>query len=79
MERSFNEVYWKLLEVLPESLKEKLEFKISFWAPEALWPNLTSFICDNVVLSSKNPLSVKIYSILYGCTEEEITARFKID
>ena len=76
MERDFGEVLDRITEVAPE-LKEDLEYRIGFWAPEILWYNLSVYINQHIQPVSTNAKSVKVYSILCDCTEEEMKKRME--
>ena len=75
--RSFSEVYRQIMEVAPRDLAEKLEDNIGFWAPEVAWDKLEEYVSDNVFPTVNDPLSIKIYAILYGISEEDMKARIQ--
>ena len=74
-ERDFGKVLREIVKAAPE-LKD-LESKAIFWAPEILWYNLSVHVNERIEPDSSNPKAVKVYSILCGCSEEEMKKRFK--
>jgi hypothetical protein len=77
MERNFIEVYKQILKIAPRDLAEKLEDNIGFWAPEIVWDKLEEYVSDKVFPTVNDPLSIKIYAILYGISEEDMKARIQ--
>ena len=78
-DRCFDVVYFEILGLAPDSLREYLESHAPFWAPEIVWVNLTNAINRFVEPSSSDKLAVSIYAVLCDCTEEEMIRRFKED
>ena len=78
-ERNFGDVYRKIVEIAPEELKEKLENRLCFAAPELVWSVLSRCVNNTIIPSSKDPLAIKIYAILCDCSDEEMKARFESD
>ena len=74
--RDFGKVLDDITEAVPE-LKEDLEYRAQFWAPEILWYNLSMYVNERITPDSSNPRAVKAYSILCDCSEEEMKKRFK--
>ena len=74
--RDFGEVLDKVVEAAPE-LKEDLESRVEFWAPEILWYNLSVYINERIKPVSTDKKSIKVYAILCDCTEEEIKKRME--
>ena len=74
--REFGQVLHDIAEAAPE-LKEDLEGRANFWAPEILWYNLTVYVNKHVTPSSSSPTAIKVYSILCDCSEEEMKRRFE--
>ena len=67
-------------ELSPElfnKLSSDLGNNSTFWDSEACWAALYYWLEDNVGQDSSNGKSVKIYSILFDCSEEEMWKRFK--
>jgi len=79
MARDFNLICEKIKQVAPAELAKEIDKRVSLWAPEAKWFQLSQCISEFVEPCSANAMSVSIYAILCDCTEEEMTARFKID
>lgn len=79
MARNFTTVYNQILTVAPKELVTKLEDSSCFWAPEIVWYNLSKYVNKYVTPSSKDPQSIKVYSILCDCSESEMKARFEAD
>ena len=78
-ERSFMWVANRILAIAPEPLERYLEERISLWAPEIAWANLTGAVNRFVKPSSADLTSVAIYALLCDCTEEEMVRRFRVD
>ena len=74
--RDFFKVLDNITEAVPE-LKEDLEYRVGFWAPEILWYNLSAYVNERVIPDSSNPKAIKVYSILCNCSEEEMKKRFE--
>ena len=74
--RDFFKVLDSITEVVPE-LKEDLEYRVWFWAPEILWYNLSAYVNERVTPDSSNPKAIKVYSILCNCSEGEMKRRFE--
>ena len=58
------------------TLKEDLEYRSEFWAPEILWYNLSVYVNEHITPDSSSSKAVKVYSILCDCSEEEMRNRF---
>ena len=76
MERDFGKVMYDIIEAAPE-LKEDLENRSEFWAPEILWYNLSAYVNEHITPDSSSSKAVKVYSILCDCSEEEMKRRFE--
>lgn len=74
--RNFHEVVQKIMDVNHEMLNDHLNRSIGYWAPEICWYNLSDYVNRYVDKSSKDPKSLKIYSILCDIPEDEVRQKF---
>ena len=79
MARNFTDVVEAIKGVAPTALKEALEDKSRFWAPEIAWEMLSEMVNKYVTPSSTDATSVAVYAKLCNCTEAEMKARFEAD
>lgn len=77
--RSFETVASEIMILAPEPLRNYLRDRVSFWAPEICWTNLTNAVNRYLKPSSTDKTTVAIYAILCNCTEEEMIRQFKAD
>ena len=79
MARNFTDVVEAIKGVAPKALKEALEDKSRFWAPEIAWVMLSEMVNKYVTPSSADATSVAVYARLCDCSEAEMKARFEAD
>ncbi len=67
--RDFSYVFYKICELLPKKEAISICEESIYWAPEALWENLATYVNNNVVPNSEDVIAIRIYAILCGKTD----------
>ena len=74
--RTLEGVLTAVKKVAPAELREYLEQKAGYWAPELVGERLTEAVQMFVRPNSKNRVSVKVYAALTGMSRKKVIDSF---